>query len=232
MGYTTYFSGQFDLDKPLTLAQTVYLTKFSETRRMRRNSEKTAERSDPARDAVKLPVGDEGGYFVGGGDFHGQESTPDVMEYNYPPSGQPGLWCQWTPTSDGTAIVWDGGEKFYDYVEWLEYIIQHFLAPWGYKLNGKVAWSGEESEDRGMIVVSNNVVVAQTDRISNALVDDPILVREVKKTAKSKACKVVLSRADGSLSCTCGRKTCRHLRDTTKEHILVALARAIDNGGL
>lgn len=231
MGYTTYFSGQFDLDKPLSPVHADYLRAFSSTRRMKRNSDKTNERPDPVREMAGLPVGDEGGYFVGGGDFHGQENTPDIREYNYPPSGQPSLWCQWTPTSDGTAIVWDEGEKFYDYVEWLEYIIQHFLTPWGYKLNGRVTWVGEESEDRGMIVVSNNVVVAQTDRISNALADDPILVREVKKTAKSKACKVTLSRADGSLSCTCGRKTCRHLRDTTKEHILAALAKESDTGG-
>lgn len=45
-----------------------------------------------------------------------------------------------------------------NYVEWLEYLIQHFIAPWGYKLNGAVVWHGEDSDDIGRIVVTDNVV--------------------------------------------------------------------------
>lgn len=71
---------------------------------------------------------------------------------------QPGLWCQWVPNASGTAIVWDEGEKFYDYIEWIEYLITHFLAPWGYKLNGEVSWEGEESGDLGIIEITDNVV--------------------------------------------------------------------------
>ena len=40
---------------------------------------------------------------------------------------QPGLWCQWVPNASGTAIVWDEGEKFYYYIEWIKYLIEHFL---------------------------------------------------------------------------------------------------------
>jgi hypothetical protein len=69
---------------------------------------------------------------------------------------QPGLWCQWT-IRDG-KFTWDGGEKFYYYVEWLEYMIDHFFNPWGVLLNGTIDWSGEESSDIGKIVVTNNVV--------------------------------------------------------------------------
>lgn len=72
--------------------------------------------------------------------------------------GQPGLWCQWIPTDDGTAIVWDEGEKFYNYKEWIEYLIQHFLAPWGYVLNGVVQWAGESRGDIGLIKIVNNDV--------------------------------------------------------------------------
>ncbi len=70
---------------------------------------------------------------------------------------QPGLWCQWTINEDGN-LAWDGGEKFYYYVEWLEYLIQHFFNPWGVLLNGTIEWSGEENSDMGQIVVKDNIV--------------------------------------------------------------------------
>lgn len=175
MGYTTDFDGKFNLDKPLSPEHRAYLAAFAETRRMKRDATQTALRPDPLRVAVSLPVGDEGGYFVGAsghgitGDepfsFRGQAQTSDITDYNEPPSDQPGLWCQWVPTEDGTAIEWDGGEKFYDYVEWIQYLITHFLAPWGYVLNGTVNWEGESRGDLGRIVITNNTVTTKTGKV-------------------------------------------------------------------
>ncbi|MAH47425.1 hypothetical protein CMI37_16495 [Candidatus Pacearchaeota archaeon] len=164
MGYTTDFSGSFQLDKPLASEHQAFLVKFAGTRRMQRDADITSEREDPVREATGLPVGEEGAYFVGEGGFAGQGESgfgsrpEDVINYNAPPEGQPGLWCQWVPNEEGTEIRWDGGEKFYSYVEWLEYLITHFLTPWGYVLNGKVEWLGEERSDIGRIVVENNEV--------------------------------------------------------------------------
>jgi hypothetical protein len=176
MGYTTDFEGQFDLDKPLSEEHKAYLAKFSGTRRMKRNVSLTGTRPDPVREAVGLPLGIEGGYFVGEGGFAGQEKGPDVIDGNRPPSGQPGLWCQWVPGSkygeplpvDGPceSIVWDGNEKFYEYVEWLEYLIKNFLHPWGYNLNGEVQWFGEERSDIGVIIVKDNKVTTKIGRIA------------------------------------------------------------------
>jgi hypothetical protein len=135
-----------------------YLTVFSSTRRMRRDAKEVEKFPDPVRLAAGLPVGEEGGYFVGGGGFRGQDDDSSVLECNNPPAGQPGLWCHWAPDKYGRAIVWDRGEKFYYYVEWLEYLIKHFLGPWGYVLNGEVRWRGEDREDRGAIVVAANDV--------------------------------------------------------------------------
>jgi len=129
MGYTTDFDGQFDLDRPLCEGTRKYLQLFSETRRMKRDAKKAAKLADPTREAVGLPIGKEGEYFVGSTGYMGQDDDGSVINYNYPPSTQPGLWCQWVPNEDGTAIEWDGGEKFYEYVEWLEYIISNFLEP-------------------------------------------------------------------------------------------------------
>jgi hypothetical protein len=190
MGYTTDFDGAFFVTPTLTPEHRAYLAAFASTRRMKRNPELTAKRPDPIREAVGLPVGPDGAYFVGAtDDFRGQEHTDDIVDYNTPPGtpdmhsmvsyksfatdypkyveakemavaegAQPGLWCQWVPTDDGTMIVWDEGEKFYDYVEWLRYLIEHFLRPWGYTLNGAVIWQGEESDDRGRIHVNNNAI--------------------------------------------------------------------------
>jgi hypothetical protein len=116
------------------------------------------ELPDPIRTAVGLPLGPEAAYFVGGQGYAGQERDASVVDSNNPPKGQPGLWCDWTPSEDCTAIVWDGGEKFYYYGEWLKYLIDHFLGPWGYVVNGEMTWQGEDEEDVGTIYVVNNAV--------------------------------------------------------------------------
>jgi hypothetical protein len=167
MGYTTYFEGEFTLDKPLTQAQGDYLRKFAETRRMKRNPAVTERREDPLREAVGLPVGEDGCFFVGSEGVYGQERDvcSGVVEYNSPPDDQPGLWCQWTVGDDNDTIVWDGGEKFYNYEDWLAYIVANFLEPWGRTLNGEVEWSGEEHGDFGKIVVEDNITSSLFGRI-------------------------------------------------------------------
>jgi hypothetical protein len=103
---------------------------------------------------------------VGGKEDFGQGQDDSIVNYNTPPSGQPSLWCQWVPNENGTAIEWDGGEKFYEYVDWIEYLISNFLAPWGYVLNGEVEWSGEDRDDRGMIIIDNNIVTTKRAVVS------------------------------------------------------------------
>lgn len=158
MGYTTYFTGEFTINPPLDANQVAYLTKFSSTRRMGRHESPVEGIEDPLRLAVGLPIGTEGGYCV----VEGNWGDADVINYNRAPSEQPGLWCQWVPSEDGTTIVWDEGEKFYAYVEWIEYIIEHFMERWGRKLNGVVRWDGEESDDVGAIVIVDNQVETVT----------------------------------------------------------------------
>lgn len=160
MGYTTDFQGRFELDKPLTAEHSAFLHRFADTRRMGRDESITRTREDPIRKAVGLPLGMQGGYFVGELGDYGQGRGSDILDHNEPPDGQPGLWCKWEPSSDDKAIEWNEMEKFYDYVEWLNYLIFHFLKPWGYALNGEVEWNGEGREDIGKIVVEDNIVRA------------------------------------------------------------------------
>ena len=192
MGYTTDFTGEFLLDHPLSLEHARYLARFAGTRRMKRNAAKTSQRTDPMREAVGLPAGLEGGYFVGEGGFAGQgdhtNQPPDIVDYNSQPQGQPSLWCQWVPATANLdqlrlldaeipkeqltdenvydRIMWNGSEKFYDYVEWITYILTHFLAPWGYALNGTIEWQGEETMDKGRIIIENNQVRVQRASVS------------------------------------------------------------------
>jgi hypothetical protein len=125
-----------------------------------------------------------GEYFVGGGGSMGQAQDDSIIDYNSASGNigwqdykgdwalrqemenklnkdslkQPGLWLQWELSSDGTELSWDGNEKFYHYIEWLQYLIQHFFEKWGIKLNGEVQWQGEDSSDFGKIIVTDNVV--------------------------------------------------------------------------
>lgn len=169
MGYTTSFEGTFKLDKPLKPEHKAYLQAFAGTRRMARDEEKAALLKDELRVAAGLGIGEQGAYYVGAydadGDF-GQQHSDDILDYNKPPQGQPGLWCNWEPVTcaDGSdGIGWSGAEKFYCYTAWLEYLIAHFLGPWGYKLSGAVEWQGEDSDDIGTIHAKDNNVEAVPD---------------------------------------------------------------------
>jgi hypothetical protein len=168
MGYTTNFEGSFKLDRPLAPEHLAYLKAFANSRRMARIAKTANDKlTDPVRLAAGLPIGPEGAYYVGSAAVdHGQSHDVSIKNYNDPPVGQPGLWCQWVPNADGTQIVWDGGEKFYYYVEWLEYVVSRFLSPWGYKLNGEVTWEGEDGSDRGMILAKDNVVSRKRAKVS------------------------------------------------------------------
>ena len=153
MGYTTEFKGKFKLNKPLDEETYTFLVKLSETRRVKR--------------MVAAKYGVEGEFYVDGTGHMGQDVDATVTDSNHPPSTQPSLWCQWTPSKDKKSIIWDEGEKFYNYIEWIEYIIQKVLAPKGYTLNGKMKWKGEDWDDIGTIEIIDNQVYDGKTRIHN-----------------------------------------------------------------
>lgn len=84
----------------------------------------------------------------------------DIRSKDFPVPSEhyPGLLCQWEPTRDGNGLKWNGGEKFYDYVEWLEWLIANVFLPRGYSLSGQVRYSGEDFNDRGTISIVNGKV--------------------------------------------------------------------------
>lgn len=163
MGYSTDFSGRFDVTPPLSRDMVAYLDNFAGTRRMLRDPEVIKEiYPDWEDDCFFGELGVDGEYFVGAGGDFGQAHDDSIIDYNRPPADQPGLWCQWVPTDDGTALEWDQGEKFYAYVPWLYYLMEHFLIPNGYTLNGTVHYEGEDRDDVGDIIVEDNCVSVVT----------------------------------------------------------------------
>jgi hypothetical protein len=168
MGYTTEFFGSVEIKPSLNDAEIAYLRAFAKTRRMNR---------------------DRGPYFVAGGGHRGQDHDPDVRDSNAPPPGQPGLWCQWVPNEAGTALEWDGGEKFYEAEQWMAYLIEHFLKPgalasrgedaqfegfsFDHVLDGEIDAIGEDPDDRWLLRVAANEVFVLEGRLLYA---DPVRI--------------------------------------------------------
>jgi len=137
-----------------------YIRKFNQTRKMQLNVEKAEKLDDPLRIAVGLPIGIDGEYCLAVDDRLPDfgEKNELIVNYNVHPSTQPGLWCQWTIADNNKWIVWDEGDKFYEYVPWLVYFIKNFIVPFGYVANGTIEWDGEDSDDFGIVGVENNEV--------------------------------------------------------------------------
>jgi len=143
MGYSTEFEGQFDFNKKLDDETYNLLKGLAETRRMKRK--------------VDSKYGIEGEFYINNdGDF-GQTHEKNIIDYNESPKTQPSLWLDWTPTEDRLHLEWGGQEKFYFYVEWLEYIIK-IIKPKGYTLNGIIRYRGESMGDNGVIIVKDNEI--------------------------------------------------------------------------
>lgn len=81
--------------------------------------------------------------------------------YTNTPETIPDSYLQWEPTDDGTGLQWNYGEKFYDYIHWLRWLIKHYFKPHDIVLNGQIQWQGEEIGDCGIIKVINNKVTTK-----------------------------------------------------------------------
>jgi hypothetical protein len=186
MGYTTDFNGVLKLNKQLTEEDDNFIRKLTASRRMKLK--------------VESKYGVEGEFYVADDLGNGFRDTKKVLDNNSPPSTQPGLWCHILPTDDGMGLEWDGGEKTYDMEDWIFYLINRYLAPRGYVVNGTMEAFGEDHGDIWAIKVEDNVVrVAHFKRLLDRsepkwLKTDweerriiPMTVKEPKKPKKQKA---------------------------------------------
>lgn len=162
------FEGRIEIQPPLNSAEIEYLTAFAWTRHMHRGKSPFYVRQ--VNDITDYCNSDE-------------SDAPDVVNEHTPPPGQPGLWCDFKPTPDGTAIVWNGSEKTRYAKKWIEYIITRFLQPdaitktncmayfkdfqYNHVCNGALFAFGESGKHRWKIVVKNNKVkeIALRDKV-------------------------------------------------------------------
>lgn len=146
MGYSTEFRGAIKVSPPLTEQERQYLLDFSKTCHKER-------KGGPYALAAKAT-----GFFA---------YSPAEEEKHKQLTGQPGQWCNWIPNEDGTAIVWNGAEKFYDSVAWMIYLIEHFIGPHpkakrelkflrGHRLDGVILAQGDDMMDRWELVVEDS----------------------------------------------------------------------------
>ena len=158
MGYTTEFNGSFDLkfNNPETKKHVIELIDgLSTTRRMKRDLSKI---KDKLEHNVEY-YGIEGEFYYVEDGNSGQNRDPSILEYNNPPSTQPGLWLQWVIGDNLDTLEWDGNEKFYYYTEWLEYLIEKIFKPNNVSITGSVDYRGEKWDDNGTITILNNTVI-------------------------------------------------------------------------
>jgi hypothetical protein len=152
MGYTTDFIGHIDITPGLNEAEQAYLSAFSLTRHYDRK---------------------EGPYYVPPNPYANQVSD-DRERTNRVAPGQPQLWCRWVPCWDGCCIALDGEEKIYEPTRWLDYLVQHFLAPgaeasrsglelfedftFDHHLDGLVVGCRRDNKELFEITVEDNVI--------------------------------------------------------------------------
>jgi hypothetical protein len=102
------------------------------------------------------------------------------IAYNIPPGEQPGLWCDWVPCWDRCCLSYNGVEKFYAPVEWIRYLIEHFLRrgavasradhprfaefTFDHVLEGMVVGCRRDNKELFAITVTDNVVHTQVLR--------------------------------------------------------------------
>jgi hypothetical protein len=176
MGYDTVFGGSIEVvfkDKKNRDEAAELINGLARTKRVARDLTKVEEH-------LPKPVNE---YGVQGELFFPTEEwpwwsccgqtygDPSVADLNIPPVTQPGLWLQWiaNPSEDDDtkmSIVWDGNEKFYDYVEWMKYIVSKIIAPRGGMANGYIECCGDDCLEIMVIEVEDNYVREQNGCIT------------------------------------------------------------------
>lgn len=101
-------------------------------------------------------------------DLKQMNDDPSVCnQFTDTPETVPSSYMQWVSNDDGTGLVWDGNEKFYDYIHWLRWLVKHFFKPRGIELNGTIQWRGEEFDDVGVITAEESKITTKKLEVKN-----------------------------------------------------------------
>jgi hypothetical protein len=118
MGYTTWFSGQFDFNKPLDDKTYELLVGLSETRRTMKAFKQ------------EQGFGIDGEFYIGYPAAAPGFNSPSgfTVDDNKPPRTQPGLWLSWCPTEDRLHLKWNDSKSILFSVATLLFIRINLLA--------------------------------------------------------------------------------------------------------
>ena len=182
MGIDAIYVGSFRVRPRLSAVHRLYLERFAAMRHMTYAEERLAGRPDPLREAVGLPLGNGGAYFVGGECYGGAPQDEAVLNGNVPP-GTPSVWCHWVPNPAGTRIEWNGLEKFTDAADWMRYLVKHFFGTWGYSVAGSVWYAIPEFGNGTAVIRVTDGVVREAEGAGV----DPVTLRLVRIASSIKA---------------------------------------------
>ena len=171
MGYTTKFEGEFKISPPVDNETHTLLVGLANTRRMKR--------------VIDPSYGIEGEFYMAGLGPFGENRDNTVLDSSNQPDSQPSLWNQWAIQEDHETLMWDGGEKFYNYIYWLYYILNRILRPRKYVISGKVLWTGEKIGDVGCLTLARNRFYVKVKNEKTYIVPpykNPCPIRNLKKT--------------------------------------------------
>jgi hypothetical protein len=181
MSIPTYFFCEFTVTPAFRPEHEAYLKAFSNSYHCKKDVNALVLLPDPVRDLANLGVGEDGEFSVGDLDtdrpsaaviaFRAtrvRASPSSDNEYELastqPSTGQ----CCWQ--FEGDSIWCDQDDDLEEYADWLEYVIQKFLIPWGYVVNGMLVRQEDEGyEDLppsfARLSVTDNVVRWQAGEV-------------------------------------------------------------------
>lgn len=141
-----------------------YIQHFSRTRKMVLDLDYLDKHYDPKKYGFKGSFGRKGEYFVNLGDSSLKDNCmnhPLVINVNNDPEIHPNVWCDFFVSSDGSRLKWREIESTDHCEEWMNYLINHFIAPSGSFVNGKICVQGEFASDYYEIHIENNIVTRE-----------------------------------------------------------------------
>lgn len=104
---------------------------------------------------------------------------PDLIKEGEHPDSS---YMQWVPSQTLDAIVWDGNEKFYDYEQWMAWLLR-WLDARGIKANGQLEWRGEDHSDIGRISIVDNAMEVEKGAPTKASNHKPMTLDKLARMA-------------------------------------------------
>lgn len=155
MGYDTNFDGSIDIQPALSKELTDYIRQFSNIRHFKRDISKIHELNGGLGLSFCLNgnPGEDGCFYIGN-----DLKTDLVSVSNDEVLDGLSYWCDFTVKPDGTKILWTQAGKTRCGLEWVTFMINHLIAPFGHVCNGKFECQGDNFDDKWEICVENNEV--------------------------------------------------------------------------